>query len=417
MSTPSEVRTDAGTSRRGIVALVVILAILLLLLVGVSYFFVSVLVPAGLPEETESVGGMTWVRSIYGFGPSADEQLAGPTAVSIAPDGTIYACDPQRVRVLAFNPDGTFKGLIHTGPGGTAEGQIGSPTDVAVDAAGLVYISDSANGKVMVFDEQFKFLREWAAPQALGVDVHGEVVLVRAGGEIVEYSLDGVEKTRSGERGRGFGPGMEPAGGITADEARFYVADALNQSIKAFGRNGELLWVAPDPTTEASASIAGTESAETTAAIDDNTDVPIDLPQDVVFDAAGRLIAVDAFSFSILVMDPATGAIEGRYGKEGQTDGLFVYPSSIAYDASRDWFAVADTANDRVQIVRIEGSGGGAAQAVARTLSSPFRVCAVPLSALLLALGVLFLTRRHDRRGRVSDASADIDIVTLSTGG
>jgi len=376
------------------VVLVIILGILLLLLAGVSYFFVRVLIPAGLPEDTEPVGGMTWVRSIYGFGPSADEQLVGPTAVAVAPDGTIYATDPQRARVLVFHPDGTFRGLIHTGPGGTAEGQIGRPGDLAVDADGLVYITDVTNGKVIVFDEAFKYVREWTSEQALGIDVVGESVYVRAGGEIVQYALDGTEKSRVGERGRGKGAAIEPAGGITADGTRVYIADALNQSLKAFDPAGSLLWVSPEAgDTGVSASTTG--SVEATAGLPAVTDIPIDLPQDVAFDAAGRLVAVDAFSFSILVMDPATGAVEQRYGREGQSDGLFIYPSSIAYDAARDWFVVADTANNRVQIVRIEGSGGGIGQAATRMLSSPLRVCAIPLAALLLALAVLFGTRRR----------------------
>jgi len=172
----------------------------------------------------------------------------------------------------------------------------------------------------------------------------------------------------------------------------------LNQSIKAFDLAGALLWVATEPTSETSGSVAATASAETTAALSEESDAPIDLPQDVVFDAAGRLVAVDAFSFSILVMDPASGAIISKYGKEGQDDGLFIYPSSLAYDSSRDWYVVADTANNRVQIVRIEGSGGGAGEAVARALSSPFRVCGIPLAALLLALGILFATRRRGRQ-------------------
>ncbi len=145
MSTSAETHRESGTSRRGVVALVAILVILLLVLAGVSYFFVRVLIPAGLPEETQAVGGMTWVRSIYGFGPSADEQLLGPTAVAVAPDGTIYATDPARTHPCV-SPGRDFKGLIHTG---RAEGQGPDrrPGDVAVDAEGLVYLTDYVNNR------------------------------------------------------------------------------------------------------------------------------------------------------------------------------------------------------------------------------------------------------------------------------
>lgn len=395
-----------GSSKRGLMVLGGILVFLLLLLVAVSYFFVSVLVPAGLPEQTESAGGMTWVRSIYGFGASADEQLLGPTAVAVGPDGTIYATDPQRARVLAFHPDGTFKGLIHTGMGGTGEGQIGRPGDIAVDERGDIYISDVVNGKIIVFDDGFQFIREWPAIQAIGIEVIGETLFAREGGEIVQYTLEGEERSRVGERGRGNGAALEPAGGLTADGDRIYVADALNQSIKAFTREGELIWAVPEKPVEALVSMetsASAESTETSESVEstetsgENAADVVDLPQDVVFDAAGRLVAVDAFSFKVLVIDPETGRIEADYGEDGTDDGYFMYPSGIAYDASRDWFVIADTSNDRIQVVRIEGSGGGVGQAATRALSSPFRVCAVPFVALILALGLVILTGR--RRG------------------
>jgi len=242
-------------------------------------------------------------------------------------------------------------------------------------------------------------LREWSSPGALGLEVADDTLFVRAGGEIVQYTLDGQERSRVGERARGTGSGLEPAGGITYDGNSIYVADALNQSIKSYARDGSLLWVTPQDVTESAVTSETTAVAE--PVVGDDASELIDLPQDVTIDANGRLIAVDAFSFKILVLDPGTGAIESSYGSDGSADGLFVYPTSIAYDEARDWFVIADTANDRLQIVRLEGSGGGAGQAAARALSSPFRVCAIPLLALFVALAVIVLTgrRRNDSEG------------------
>ncbi len=134
---------------------------------------------------------------------------------------------------------------------------------------------------------------------------------------------------RTGSRNRAK---IEPAGGITADADRIYIADALNQSVKAFDQSASLLWVAPQKAGETSSSAVSTPSVETTEALTQATDVPIDLPQDVVLDAAGRLVTVDAFSFSILVMDPSSGAIQNQYGQEGQADGQFRLSVRIAYD-------------------------------------------------------------------------------------
>ncbi|MEN6430567.1 MAG: NHL repeat-containing protein [Coriobacteriales bacterium] len=403
MSEGLQVQGPDARSRRATSLLAVILVLLLLLLCGVGYFFVRVLVPAGAPETACVSEGMTWVRSIYGFGPSSDEQLLGPTDVAIAPDGRIYATDPQRARVLAFNPDGTFAGLVHTGAGGSGRGMLGRPAGITCDSRGNLYISDVVNGKILVFDHDYTFVREWPAQQALGMRVVDDKLYVRELGEVVIYTLDGIETARFGERGRGTGAVLEPTGGITADEKRVYVADALNQAVKVFSADGALLW--SQPSTTATGGPTGTDerAAETTSS-------PVDLPQDVELDSSGQLYALDAFDFSIMRLDNATGKILGKWGTPGEKDGQFMYPTGLAYDAARDWFAVADTANNRVQIVRVEGTGGGVGQAVTRAMSSPFRVCAIPLVALLVGIAIILVTRKReedrDEAGRGSGSLA-----------
>lgn len=385
-------RDDMGSARTAVsrttVLLVVLLVTLVLLLCGVGYFFVSILMPTGSQEQAPVSEGMTWIRSIYGFGPSQDEQLLGPTSVAIAPEGTIYATDPQRARVLAFDPDGMFAGLIHSGGGGSAEGQLGRPSGLACDSDGNVYISDSANGKIIVFSDDSEYLREWPVPSVTGIRVIGDTLYARSLGEVVAYALDGTEQSRFGSRGRGRGPQLEPTGGLIADAAAVYVADSLNQTVKAFTVAGEHLWSQPAAATDPEASGESTGGA---------SGQPVDLPTDVALDADGDLYVVDAFSFQVLRLDPSSGAITGQWGSDGQQDGEFMYPSGIAYDPDRDWFVIADTANNRLQIVRIAGTGGGARQAVERTLSSPYRVCAIPLAALLAVIALLGLRRRSRR--------------------
>lgn len=380
---------NGGSGRnRTVAALSVLLILLLLLLCGVGYFFVSILMPTGGQEPAVVSDGMTWVRSIYGFGPSQDEQMLGPTSVAIAPSGTIYVTDPQRARVLAFDPDGVFDGLIHTGAGGSGEGQLGRPNHVACDSDGNVYIADGLNAKVIVFDDSSRYLREWPVPSVTGIEVVGDTLYARSLGEVVAYSLDGTERSRFGERGRGSGPRLEPTGGLIGDGETMFVADSLNQAVKAYTATGEHLWSQPPATTVATASAETTGSA---------TSRMIDLPTDVALDADGDLYVIDAFSFQVLRLDPATGAIIGQWGGDGQKDGEFMYPSGIAYDQARDWFVIADTANNRVQIMRIDGTGGGLRQTAGRTLSSPYRVCAIPLAALLVVMALLWLRRRrHD---------------------
>jgi len=96
---------------------------------------------------------------------------------------------------------------------------------------------------------------------------------------------------------------------------------------------------------------------------------------------------VDAFSFDLTVVDAKTGARGKSYGSFGRADGEFYYPTSVAYDERRDWFVVADTQNNRVQVVRIPGSTAEPVQAsVWRILSSPYRYLGPPACVLLLAV-------------------------------
>jgi hypothetical protein len=116
-------------------------------------------------------------------------------------------------------------------------------------------------------------------------------------------------------------------------------------------------------------------------------------------------VLVDPFKFQIIALDPKTGkmAREPRtngvgklaaYGEFGQNDGLFYYPTGIAYDKTRDWFAVADTGNDRIQIVRIPGSGGSSVARVIGGFRLPMLVFLLPLSLLLAAAYAAIARRR-----------------------
>jgi hypothetical protein len=158
---------QGGRSRLRVV-LIVVIALLLAGLAVLGFFFVRMLQPPGTPKE-ETAGGLVWVRSIYGFGPSKDEQLLEPTSVAIAPNGDIYANDAQRSRVMRFSSDGAFKSLIHTGAGGTGPGQFKRPGSIATDADGNVFIADQSAGKIIVFDDQGSFVREWAVDGAGGL--------------------------------------------------------------------------------------------------------------------------------------------------------------------------------------------------------------------------------------------------------
>lgn len=383
---------------RVILGIVIVLLLLLLSVLGV--YFVRVLTPIQQANEEEvELNGLTWVRSLYGFGPSPEEQLNNPTSVAIAPNGEIYATDPQMARVMVFSPDGAFSRLLHTGMGGVEKGKFIRPESISVGDNGDVYIADSFAGKIIVFDGEGNYLREWKIPNdkdeaPRGVYVSADNVYVITIGKLRIYDLQGKPVGEMGSRGRKPNQ-LDAYQGVVADEHRIYIADALNRRVMAWDKQGKSVWIAPEDEKDS----MGEEA-------------PYQLPQDICFDGAGRLVTLDAFKFELIVSNPNTGEVLGAYGTDGVSDGQFMYPSSIDYDPDRDWFAVADTRNNRVQIVRIPESGGSGNTALQRALSSPYRYCAIPLLLLLIVAVVAFLTsrriRRNDAYGRLAESEEGV---------
>lgn len=383
------------------VALAAILILLLLLMAGMIYALARVLTPVGAPGSAGSAAtptDLTWVRSIYGYGPREDQQFRNPTDVAIAPDGTIWGTDPQRARLLAFNPDGTFKTLIHRGPAGTGPGRLSRPEGVGVDDSGNVYVADYAGNKVAVYTPDNKLIKEWEVPFPLDVCVSKDRIYVSAVSGIAVFARDYSFVGLWGRRGTGPEEFDTPRGIAVGADGTVYVSDTNNARVKAYSRDGRLLWIWPQDR-EVAKRPGATNKIKTV----------LQLPSAACMDGAGRLVLVDPFRFQILAIDPAKKGddkLAGGYGDFGGTDGLFAYPTGIAYDSTRDWFVVADTANDRLQIVRITGSASNPiTPAVARAFAGPWWLCGIPLALLLVAAVLILLQVRAAREERLARAS------------
>ncbi len=389
-----------GANRTRTVLLVAVV-VLILLLGGLVYLFFTLLQPSGLPDQLNRPveREMQWVRSLYGFGPSADEQLLSPSSVAIAPNGDTYATDPTRARIMVFRPDGTFKELIHTGAGGVERGQFVRPESIDIDASGNIYIADSWANKIVVLDSTGRFVTEWPVDQqARGVYVDDGKVYVLDVGKIIIFDTQGTRLSSFGVRGNKTGQ-IDAYQGVTAADGKVFLADSFNKRMQSFDESGAVLWAIPSgdaPRSGPASRTASGSDESSSAAVPDHR---WDLPQDLVFDGRGRLVVVDAFQFEMAVVDPETGKVDATYGAFGREDGQFFYPTSIDYDPVRDWFAIADTNNNRVQIVRIPASGGGLAESVWRLASSPYRYLAIPAALALIALVLsLWAGRRVMRR-------------------
>jgi len=382
-------------------AIVLLLGLLVFL---VALFVVMVTPPGVTPASHGAAPEMSWVRSLYGFGPAASQQMRSPSSVAIAPSGDIYVADPTQARVFVFSPSGTFRRLIYTGGQGT-RGQLLRPEAVAVDATGNAYVADSWAGKVIVFDPRGRFLREWPADhQPRGIAVDGDRVYVLDVGEVVTYDTSGKRLGSFGSRGRK--PGQIDAYlGITAKDRRIYVADSYNRRVEAFDSSGTLVW--STPSTQTAGAYGALYATSTVSAATTSTPAGFawDLPQDVALDGNGHLLVVDAFRFDVTVLDASTGRVLKSYGTFGQGEGQFFYPTSIAYDPVRDWFAVADTNNNRVQVLLVPGSAKAPVAEVWRAAASPYRYLLAP--ALVLLGAIAFALWLGWRVARMREAPSD----------
>lgn len=389
---------EAHSSRRARIVLSVLIVLLLVLLGALGAFFNTVANPSvdAVPTAT-GAESLDWIQSVYGFGPSTNDQLLRPTSVAFGPDGALYVTDPQQSRIMVFEPDGSFRLLIHTGVGGIGEGMLQRPESVDVSPAGEVYVADSAAGKVIVFNQSGAFVREWQVgdPSPIaGVKYYegDDTVLVTGAGMVYAFSPSGSELGRFGTRGRA--PGQIDAYiGIQADDEYVYIADALNHRVQALGHDGSPVWSMP----------VFEESAETTQGS------AYDFPADLVIDGSGRLVVIDAFKNQVIVSERDGGDILVSYGDWGASDGLFAYPSGIDYDPGRDVFAVADTRNNRAQVFSIPDSGAPGA-GVTRVVTGPYGYCAYPCAAamLVLLIGVLASRHRRTRAGLVGTSRVDV---------
>ena len=98
-----------------------------------------------------------------------------PTAIAIAPDGTLFVADGHgpgsNARIVKFTADGKF--IKAWGKEGTGPGEFDVPHGIALDSQGRVFVADRSNSRIQIFDPEGKFLAEWrqfGRPSAVFID-------------------------------------------------------------------------------------------------------------------------------------------------------------------------------------------------------------------------------------------------------
>lgn len=398
----TEPREGRVVSQRGRRLLVAIVIILVLALIGITLLLARLVLPSGGVASGDESGGVTWVRSIYGWGDEPTQQFTVPRNANVGPGGTIWVADSTQAIVFGFNPDGLLDQVIGEG----ASTPLTGPSSIAIGPDDRVFVGESQMDRVRVFGSDGADLGTFAVPSPSDIDYRDGVMSIGSiSGLAVVDPETGNPITVVGTRGTGPDQFDTVGGTAIALDGTVYAVDTFNNRLVALTQEGERLWSVqtgnPGNRVEVGeGGSGGVMSDETTGSAD------LQLPADVTVDNNGRVVVIDSFDFSVAVFSPENGELIAKYGAFGSRDGQFRYPSSISYDPQRDWFVVADTGNARVQIVRIPGSApfdlGAAAR---RSLSGPLRACCAPL-LLLLVLLIVWLVQRRRRRKQQLVAAA-----------
>jgi sugar lactone lactonase YvrE len=394
-------RRRVQRTRRILVGALVVLIVLLLI---ASYALLQIFQPVGKVASPAESNGVTWVRSIYGWGKAPSEQFVAPQGVGIGPDGIIWATTQGQSRVVGFNPDGSFNAMLYQGPKGDPKypNAFTFPTAVAVDPSGLIYITDQPRSTVWVMSRDNKIVRSIFVPTPMSVAVSNDRLVVGSASGFVVLTPTGQVIKVVGTQGKGIDQFQAVRGVLIGKDGTIFVTDQFNNRLSAYDRNGVRKWiiVLGNPGNQQQVK-KSTKSRESSAVAD------MQIPAGMTMDGAGRIVIADPFGFDFGVFDAKNGKILAKYGNPGTSDGQFVYPSDISYDPAHDWFAVADTQNGRVQIIRIPNSGGTALSGVNRALTGPIRACIIPLLLIVLTIvgGIIYrVLNRRKRRAAASEA-------------
>lgn len=322
--------------RKRIVYLVV-LVLLVLLLAGLIYVYVSLAPsPRAVEDAVDVSPGLTHVRSIYAYGSGPDKLIKQPLGLAFR-DGRLYVGQPSAGTILIFDADGAPLGVI--GKKGRGPGELNSPAGIDVDSAGNVYVADPEHAKVVVYSADGKLVKELVQvkypliPRVVG----DQKLYLTTFDSVKTYSLPALQELSSwGTRGRGDSQYDFPNGIVVADGGgTVYVSDGNNMRLKRLNKDGEKSWIVGGPPNGMN-----------------DQDRLFGLPAGMAI-AGDVLYVADPLNGTIHLFRASDGTAIGEVGEPGVDEGQFGYPSQIAYMGGKR-FAITEWGNDRVQVVDID---------------------------------------------------------------
>lgn len=363
-------------SNRGLMIIAVILFILLLLL---AYLYWMMSKPPKAVEAAKNPG-ITSIFSIYGWG---TQRLRHPESVALDKNGNIYVADTGNHRVVSFNRNGKFRFVAgqRTVSTGLKPKELLLPLGLDInDKNGDIYVSMFDFSRIMVFNRYGKYKTVFSVPhKPVRIKFHkGKLYITHPGGVIVTDTRGLVLKSW-GVKGKNIGEFEMPTGIDFDSKDNLFLSDTQNMRIQILNKRGRVVGGIGKPPRD----------------MNDSQRL-FGLPAGLTLDDKENVYVMDAFNHQVRVFDH-DGNDKGRYGKQGEIEGMFNYASDIAY-AGGGIFVIADKWNSRIQVVRITPrGGGGGGRSIVGAGGLDWRLPALIL-ALLLLMAAWYWNRQRKSR-------------------
>jgi sugar lactone lactonase YvrE len=304
-------------------------AMLAVVVAGLGFFL-----PAAAQAQLTFLN--TWGRN--GSGTS---EFNSPTALTVAPDGTVYVTDQNNQRVEYFSPTGGYLGEFGVSSTGRRNGDFSNPSGVAVNSSGTVYVADFRNNDVQLFSETGNYESyfgntsttdesgngEFSGPDGVAVGPTGLVYVTDQGNDRVEiFNSAGVFQSTFGSLGSSNGEFNGPASLAVSSTGLVYVPDFSNNRVEIFTANGVF---------ESSFGTTGIGNGQ------------FEGPLGIGIGPTGLVYVADDGNNRIQVFNSA-GVFQSSFGTTGSGNGEFSAPFDVSVNPDGDVY-VLDGANNRVQ--------------------------------------------------------------------